>query len=261
MNNSDFNRQKECRHGTMLFNGNDIYVGRALDLYGEYSEGEVDLFQQIVREGDVVVELGANLGAHTVYFAKRVGPRGAVIAFEPQRLVFQTLCANMALNQITNTVCYWAAASDSSGIITVPVVDPRREFNFGGLSLGDHARGDHVPVMRADAIQLPRCRLIKVDVEGMELAAIRGASGIIERHHPILYVENDRPQNSDALIRHIHSLGYKLYWHRPFLYNPNNYFKNQHNEYPNIVSQNMIGIHSSQSTDIQGFPPVEVSPV
>jgi hypothetical protein len=93
-----FNRLKACRYGTLLYNINDRYIGQALDLYGEYSEGEVVLFRRIVRPGDIVLDVGANLGAHTIFFSTAVGPRGAVLAFEPQRLVFQALCANMALN-------------------------------------------------------------------------------------------------------------------------------------------------------------------
>ena len=47
---------RDCRHGRMLFLENDVYVGACLDRYGEYCEGEVELFQQIVREGDIVVD-------------------------------------------------------------------------------------------------------------------------------------------------------------------------------------------------------------
>ena len=94
-----FNRSAECRYGTLLFNQNDRFIGKSLELYGEYSEGEIDLFRQVVQPGTIVLEIGANIGTHTLFFARQVGHDGLVIAFEPQRLVFQCLCANMALNQ------------------------------------------------------------------------------------------------------------------------------------------------------------------
>ena len=60
MSDEGWNRLKDCRHGRMLYNVNDRYIGRSLDLYGEFSEAEVELFRQIVRPGDIVVEVGAN---------------------------------------------------------------------------------------------------------------------------------------------------------------------------------------------------------
>lgn len=258
MTDIPFNRLKECRYGTLLYNINDQYVGKALDLYGEYSEGEVQLFRRIVRRDDIIMDIGANLGAHTLFFSRAVGTGGAVLAFEPQRLVFQALCANMALNSVTNTVCYWTALTDAPGVMFVPVLDPRRPYNFGGVALGQHAQGDQISVMRANDFNLSRCRFMKVDVEGMELQVLRGATQIIERCHPILYIENDRPQHSAPLIRFIHSLGYSLYWHRPFLYNPDNFFRNAQNVYPNVISQNMLCIHPDQIVQVSELPAVAI---
>lgn len=258
MTDEPFNRLKACRYGTLLYNANDRYIGRALELYGEYSEGEVEMFRRIVRPGDIVLDVGANLGAHTLFFAQAVGPTGAVLAFEPQRLTFQTLCANMALNSVVNALCYWTALTDVPGIMRVPLLDPRRPSNFGALELGAHDAGDQIAVMRADSFDLPRCRLIKVDVEGMELQVLRGATALIERHHPIVYVENDRVRQAAELIRWVHALGYRLYWHRTPLYNPANFLGNAHDEYPGLVSQNMLGVHPGQPMDVPDLPPVAV---
>jgi FkbM family methyltransferase len=250
-----FNKLKECRYGTMLFNVNAQYVGKALDQYGEYSEGEVALFRKIVRLGDVVLDIGANFGAHTLYFSKAVGPQGAVLAFEPQRLIFQTLCANIALNNITNTVCYWNALSDKPGVVTVPVLDPRRPRNFGGVEVDGHRRGDQIRVMCVDDFNLSRCRLLKIDVEGMEQRVLQGALNIINQHHPIIYVENDRADKSDSLILFIRSLGYRLHWHRPFLFNPENFSGNPTNAYPNVISQNMLCVHPEQPIEVPDLLP------
>ena len=130
-----FNRLKRCRYGLMLYNPNDRFVGRALDLYGEFSEGEVQLFRQTVKPGQMVLDVGAHIGTHTLFFARAVGSRGAVIAFEPQRLLFQTLCANMALNSITNVICRNNGVGEDSGIIRVPALDPERCRTSEGLAL------------------------------------------------------------------------------------------------------------------------------
>src|SRR5262245_48257434 len=82
-----------CRHGPMLFPRGDMFIGRSLELYGEWSEGEVTLFSNLVVAGDNVVEAGANIGTHTLALSRLVGPQGKVWALEPQQLVFQMLCA------------------------------------------------------------------------------------------------------------------------------------------------------------------------
>ena len=88
-------RLKQCRHGPMLYSTKDIYICRSLDLYGEFSEGEVHFFGQVLQPGMVAIDVGANIGCFTVFMAKRVGPGGAVIALEPQRIIHQMLCANV----------------------------------------------------------------------------------------------------------------------------------------------------------------------
>ena len=78
-------RLKQCRYGAMLYLVTDQYIGQSLDRYGEFSEGEVELFRQIVQPGATILEIGANLGIHSVFFAKALGPSGTLHAFEPQR--------------------------------------------------------------------------------------------------------------------------------------------------------------------------------
>ncbi len=253
-----FLRLKACRHGQMLFNVHDQYIGRSLDLYGEYSEGEIDLFRQLVRDGDVVLDVGANIGAHTVFLAQHVGPHGFVFAFEPQRVVFQTLCANVALNQLTNVDCRQAAVGAAAGEVVVPEIDYRRFANFGGLSLDGWEQGRLVPVVTIDQLQLSRCEFIKVDVEGMEEQVLRGARETLSRLRPLLYVENDRNDKSRELIGLLLECDYLLYWHTPRMFNPDNVLGNATNEFGDIVSHNMLCIHRDVPHDIQGLRSVEL---
>ncbi len=104
-----------------------------------------------------------------------------------------------------------------------------------------------------DQLDLAACHLIKVDVEGMEGDVIGGAEATIRRLRPALYVENDRHEKSAALIEQLLGLGYRLYWHLPPLFNPDNYFGVSENLFPGIVSANMLGIHNSFSQNISGL--------
>jgi FkbM family methyltransferase len=242
----------------MVFNVNDRYVGRSLDLYGEYSEGEVALFRQLLRVGDVAVDAGANIGAHTLALARLVGESGAVVAFEPQRIPFQALCANLALNSIANVIAHQAALGEAPGAVVVPPIDYRKPGNFGGVALGGHEKGERVPVVTIDGLGLGACRLLKVDVEGMEAAVLRGARTTIERHHPVLYVENDRNESAAPLLRLIAGFGYRIYRHEPRLFNPANFLGNQANVFGAIVSRNILCVHTSQRIDVQGGEPLAV---
>src|SRR4051794_34289232 len=142
-----FNVLTQTRYGQMLFNRHDLYIGRSLELYGEWSEGEIELFQQVLRPGMVAVDAGANIGTHTLALAQSVAPNGVVYAFEPQRIVFQTLAANVALNSLTNVFCQQRALGEAPGIARVPPMDYATANNFGGVELsGTAADGEPVEI-------------------------------------------------------------------------------------------------------------------
>jgi FkbM family methyltransferase len=227
----------QARHGWMLVNELDMYVGRSFDLYGEFSQGEVDMFDALVQDEHIVVEVGANIGAHTVPLAKRAA---AVLAFEPQRLVFQTLCANVALNGLRNVRTIHAAVGAQPGMTVIPDLDPDVEQNFGCLPATGHEHGEQTMVAPLDAYYLPRVDLIKIDVEGMELEVLKGAAGMIERYRPLLYVEDDREENREALRAHITGLGYRFEEHKPLLFNPDNHAGNAENVFGQVLSSNLI---------------------
>jgi FkbM family methyltransferase len=255
----------------MVYNRHDIYIGRSLELYGEYSLGEIQLFEQIVRTGDVAIEVGANIGAHTLRLAQLVGRAGRVHAFEPQRIVYQILCANLALNSITNTHCYLQGVGSSMRELPIPPIDYERPNNFGGIPFGADATRDLsaavsdvevVPLVMLDRVlaSLAHLRLLKIDVEGMELDVLLGGRELILRTRPMLYVENDRKERSEALVGALRTLGYDLYWHTPPLYNAANYFGNPENVFGGTLSINVLGVPSESGARVEGFPRVE-SPI
>ena len=186
-----------------------------------------------------------------------VGATGRVYAFEPQRIVFQTLCANMALNNIENVECFQIAAANDIGHILFPDIRYDIEGNFGAVEMDKFEMGNKIPLARLDdLLDPPRLKLIKVDVEGMEHKVILGARQLVAKHKPFLYVENDRLDKSPALIELIQSLDYRLYWHCPPLFNPNNFAGDAENLYPHTVSINMICVPRSNAISMMGFQEV-----
>lgn len=248
-----------CRNGMILFNRHDQYVGASLRKYGECSISETNLFGLLIQPGMTVLEIGANIGMHTIDLSRLSGPIGAVHAFEPQRLVFQTLCANLALNSCANVFTYHSAVGAEPGSLLVPWLEPNAAANFGGLSLLGAQNGERVPQITIDQIGFGERYFIKVDVEGMEIEALLGAAATIARARPILYVENDRQERSADLISLVTSYGYRLYWHTPLLYNAKNFRSDPENIFGNIVSVNMLCIPTEVPHDLRGFREVSSS--
>ena len=235
-----YNQTKKTEDGTVLYNPNDTYVGKSIKLYGRYQLEEIKVFDRYVQEGDTVLDIGANIGTHTLWFANKVGESGFVMAFEPQRLIFQTLCANMALNSIKHVDCKQLGVGYSKRLVTVPVLDPLKENNFGGLSIDEeYPEGEPVAICRVDDIGLSRCDFIKMDVEGMEPEALQGAMNTIVKCRPVLYIELDREENIHFLQIFLEELRYKADLHNPPLYSPD--YKGD-NEFGEAVSKNVLAI-------------------
>lgn len=255
----EFNVLTTTRFGRMLVNRHDVYIGRSLIVYGEYSWGEIEIFTQLIQPGHVVIEAGANIGAHTVPLSRLAGEGGRVLAFEPTRLTFQLLNANIALNQCSNVVAVNAIVGDTSGHALAPDIDPEQSNNFGGLSMIGLEHGERVPVQTIDGLDLARCNFIKADVEGMEMDVLKGAVDTLSKHRPLLYVENHNRESSVELIEYIQRQGYKLWWHTPSLFNPENYRGIAVDVFEGVVSSNMICIPEELKMNVTDLRPVKGS--
>ena len=238
-------------NGWMICPVNDVYVGQSLLRWGEYSRAEAELLCGYLAPGDAVVECGAHVGPMTLPMARSVGPSGRIHAFEPQSVLFQMLCGNLALNDITWVDCRQAAVGAVPGKTGFAVPDYLREGNFGAVSMENDA-GTLVPLETIDELQLGDCHLIKADVEGMEREVLEGAQQTLEACRPILYVEADREERTADLIRFIQAAGYRLFWHLPPIVQPDNHFGLPLGDVGAFVSANLLCL--------PGELPLEVPP-
>ncbi len=233
-----------------LYFDTDIFFGPILERFGGYSPGETDLLRHFIKPGDTVVDAGANIGCHTLTMGELVGPGGAVLAFEPQRAIYYALCGSLALREMWHVVAFQCALGEARGSIRVPNLDYTKPANFGGLVLGGE-EGTPTSVFPLDDFGLKSLSFLKADVEGHETELLRGARETIARFRPILYVENDRPANSNRLVYTLLGLGYDLYLHLPPL------SKYKAPDSPTIVSCMLLGIPAGQSGEITGLRPVK----
>lgn len=247
-------KQYETRDGPMFGFVSDIYIARSLELYGEYCPGERLLFEQLLKPGQTVIEAGANIGSHTLAIARACSP-GLVYAFEPQQRVFQTLCANLALNGVDNVVAQPQACGAAAGWVSIPQMNYATLKNPGAVSVApEGSDGFRTPLLAIDDLELPTCHLIKIDVEGFEPDVLRGAAKTIERCRPILYVENDRPANQQTVFDLIHSHRYRMYWHTPKLFDAENFRSNPENIFKGIVSLNVLAVPAERPSNIPTAP-------
>lgn len=185
-------------------------VGHQLLSFGRYDAEEVELTVSWLRrqrerygDGVVALDVGANVGVHTLTWARVMTGWGRVIAFEPQDRIFYALAGNIALGNAFNVDAYHAAVGAEPGKISIPKVDYSRPASYGSLELRyskdtefigqsiSYATKDlvEVPLVAIDDLELGRLDFLKVDVERMEGDVLDGAADTIERCRPVVFVE------------------------------------------------------------------------
>ena len=198
---------------------NDNAVTRALIegwVYEEYVWRFINN-NSILLDGTDIIDVGANNGSFTVEFAHFAGNFGRVHSFEPQRIVYQELCANVFLNGLDNVFTHHAAVGDQTGEVFIDKPDyfqAEQMINLGDVSVADD--GEKVRSVRLDDFEFEKVSLIKIDVQGYEPNVIRGAEQTIQKHRPFIICEVEQPHlekfggSAEALIKQIEDLGYVM---------------------------------------------------
>jgi FkbM family methyltransferase len=166
----------------------------------EFEKEDRALFRKLVRPGNIVYDIGANLGYHTALFGALAGPAGRVFAFEPQPGLLPNL--RKTVNGIPNAALWECALSDQDGEVTFHI--PEHGYHMLA-SLGDpgvRSRPVVCQALRLDGLQasgkIAAPDFIKIDVEGAEPLVFRGARQILNKPNaPLIFFE----QWSDAAKR------------------------------------------------------------
>ena len=171
---------------------------------------------QIDCKGKDIIDVGANNGSFTVDFAHLVGNNGKVHSFEPQRIIYYQLCANVFLNGLTNVYCHNVAVGDTNKFVKIETpnyFEKNEMVNFGGAEITEND-GELVKCKMLDHYNFEEVVFIKIDVQGYEPFVIDGAIHTINKHRPYLFVEFEdhllRKQDSseEKLQSKIESLDY-----------------------------------------------------
>ncbi len=184
--------------GTLYLEEADPVITPGLVAIGEWEPGETALLGSHIQPGMTVLDIGAHVGYYTCLAGSLVGPRGLVVAFEPNPRNFELLLANVWRNGLTNVVCYpWAVsdrsafiplylATDNSGDHRVFPTEGRETVDVRAVSL------DQLEVLR------PPVDVVKIDVQGAEEAVFRGARRLFEASPHALITAEFAPSDLTA---------------------------------------------------------------
>jgi len=226
-------------HGTLILNRLDYNVSGAVQYgvgiqlldAGSFDAAEVELAGKLLGlrrhyfgDGVTAIDCGANIGVHTIEWAKQMTGWGKVVAIEAQERIYYALAGNIAINNCFNATAIHAAVSDTSGVMRIPLLDYQKPASFGSLELTklnkteaigqtvDYAAeaGVEVRMTTIDAMNSARCDFIKIDVEGMEMSVLAGAAATISKHSPIIMAESIKT-DKEALRAKLLALGYRVF--------------------------------------------------
>lgn len=168
-------------------------------LLGTFEPSTVSQYSRILKEGDTVLDIGANIGAHTLHLARCVGAGGRVVAIEPTDFAYGKLTRNLALNGALQTrvltVQAMLAAADTEKVAQptysswpLEAADDGHPLHLGRLMSCDGARIRSLDAL-VEECGLARVDLMKIDIDGFECEMLRGARRTLERWRPVLVME------------------------------------------------------------------------
>lgn len=226
-------------HGTMIINRNDYRilndgrgygVGYQLMTQSAFDQQEVNFAMAMLNTrhanfgaGVVALDCGANIGVHTVEWARLMCQWGRVIAFEAQEKIYYALAGNIVINNCLNVTARLAAVGAECGTMEIPEpnylvpssygsfeIKQRDDTEFIGQKI-DYSGNDlkTIDVVTIDSLQLDRLDFMKIDVEGMELEVLHGARESIAKFHPqmiIEYIKSDPGQLQQILTAQGYSI-------------------------------------------------------
>lgn len=185
----------ECDGYALFAYPSDMHISAPIIAGDEHEPHVAAVFRERLREGDVVLDVGANIGNFTMLAASRIGPGGRVIAVEPIARNRQLIARAAHANGFDQIEIIAGAASDQSGTIflrTHPDTSNSATLAASGERLRDERGiGVSVPVLVLDEklANLDRLDLLKIDIEGMEPLALCGLERIVSRLRPALLSE------------------------------------------------------------------------
>ena len=208
-----------------IYPGNEVF--RSIFVRGIYDPSLVTVINKLLPSEGVFIDVGANMGYCSLLMSKTVGEDGKVFAIEPSERDFLRLVDNVSLNKLDNVNVYRLAISNKSGIAKISIApEERSALNTLGEAFSnkgiEELRTEEVSSTTLDKFveqeEINRIDVIKMDIEGSEFKALKGARNSIEKYRPTLIVGSNRNSlgangsSIEEVLRALKELRYKVYY-------------------------------------------------
>lgn len=175
---------------------------------GSYESEEQKIFIENIKKGDVVFDIGANVGFYSLLAAELIGSGGKVFAFEPFEENFNYIKKHMEMNNYKNIFSFGAAVSDKTGLA---FFKKEKSAAMGHLGDGDIRVGVISLDEQIKNRKLPIPNFLKIDVEGAEFLVLKGAQNLLKVNHPIIFISIHSDSLREECFNFLLSLGYNLF--------------------------------------------------
>ena len=193
-------------------------------VYWDFKEKQRDRLYSLVRTGDVVLDVGTNIGETLLQFGKLVGDRGFVFGFEPDDENYRKVQRNISINDSSNLHVFNLGVSDRKENVKLYRVDSNNTGMNRILNETEAERFQDFTTIETDTLDnvmtennIKRVDVVKIDIEGYEMHALRGASQLLRTYRPKLFIEigYTRLINNGAspneMIGYLEGFGYKIF--------------------------------------------------
>jgi FkbM family methyltransferase len=189
---------------------NDERIGWSLQNDIVWDGAKINEISKYIKKDTMAIDIGANIGTHSIPYSKLVGKNGIVCSYEPQSVIYNILNRNLQVNNVSNVRAFKCAlghtemkvsmsntVSDGKSkgkLLSYKSLDP---INYGGIELGNH--GENTEMRTLDSFNFDNVSFIKIDVEGCEKLVIYGGKETIRKNMPVILYEYKKQLTKDMI--------------------------------------------------------------
>lgn len=192
-------------------------------VYWDFKAKDRDKLYSLMKKGQVIFDVGTNIGETLLNFARLTGEQGYVYGFEPDQENYNNARKNISLNNFTNIHVFQQAVSDKKETVKLYCIEPHNR-GMNRILEPEHEKHGQFTILETTTLDsivlqnnIKRVDVMKIDIEGYEMHAIRGAMEMLKRFKPVLFIEVgytrliNNKTSPNQLMKILEDLGYNIF--------------------------------------------------